>query len=579
MNDDQVGPILRFAVANADVINGIAYQPVAFTGRIARHELEAKRYTLGDLAAAIAKETGADVHEDFFPASLVTPMSRFLQVLEGKPKIRLSCHADCGIGTYFFITPEGDTVPIPRMFDLVRLFAGLDDLAAEVEARDQGARATRLDLARAAWLFLRSYRWRNMRRSITPWGFVKALRAMTDKGYGRGEGATKAYRTLMTGGMHFMDRYNYDTERVRRCVIQYSTPDGLYPFCTINSGPVYRPFIEALHARPLAVKGDGERASEQPRPCRATRDPPFRSLGARSALLLAGAGGGWAAEPTPDGRAAAPVTAEHRYRLSAAIRPLLFWIGRSNVGGARITWRADGDGRKGYELLLGSDPARAPRKINRWGWAREDVDASGATMLGLMNRSEDDSLDQAKSSLVPGQAGYLFKLNRARVERGVARAEATTIHAPEDFTFRQLGELLRFADESKPTPRVRRAGCPRGRTRGCSSPSPTSSAPGSRRPVLRQPRAHARRTVQYTFNAGVYDLTVSSWERVERARFGARTYEKLVRLEFESRNREKGNTERFVFACGTRGGPRRGPGLRPLSAEVVVQGRGCPRRG
>jgi hypothetical protein len=56
----------------------------------------------------------------------------------------------------------------------------------------------------------------------------------------------------MTGGMHFMDRYNYDTERVRRCVIQYSTPDGLYPFCTINSGPVYRPYIEALHARPLA---------------------------------------------------------------------------------------------------------------------------------------------------------------------------------------------------------------------------------------------------------------------------------------------------------------------------------------
>jgi hypothetical protein len=202
VNDDQVGPIFRFAVENADVINAIAYQPVAFTGRIARHELEAKRYTLGDLAAAIARETGADVEEDFFPASLVTPVSRFLQVLEGKPKIRLSCHADCGIGTYFFITPEGDTVPIPRMFDLMRLFGGLNDLAAEIE--------------------------------------------------GRGEGARKAYRTIMTGGMHFMDRYNYDTERVRRCVIQYSTPDGLYPFCTINSGPIYRPYIEALHARPLA---------------------------------------------------------------------------------------------------------------------------------------------------------------------------------------------------------------------------------------------------------------------------------------------------------------------------------------
>ena len=56
----------------------------------------------------------------------------------------------------------------------------------------------------------------------------------------------------MTGGMHFMDRYGYDTERVRRCVSRYSTSDGLYPFCTINSGPTCRPYIEALHARPLA---------------------------------------------------------------------------------------------------------------------------------------------------------------------------------------------------------------------------------------------------------------------------------------------------------------------------------------
>ncbi len=276
---------------------------------------------------------------------------------------------------------------------------------------------------------------------------------------------------------------------------------------------------------------------------------------ALAALVLARAAAApaAAAEPTPDGRPAAPVTAEHRYRLSAAIRPLLFWIGKSNVGGARIVWRADGDGRKGYELLLGSDPARAPRKINRWGFAREDADPSGATMLGVMNRSEDDSLDQAKGSLGRGKDGYLFKLNRARVERGVARAEATTLYAPQDFTFRQLDELLRFAEAARPTPRVRtsrlppgvhpgllfaladlvRAGVEAARTPGAAGPTP--------------------RAVQYTFNAGVYDLTVASWERVERAQYGARTYEKLVRLEFESKNREKGNTERFVFACGTEG--------------------------
>ena len=191
------------------------------------------------------------MQEDFYPASFVTPISRLLQVLDGKPKIRLSCHADCGIGTYYFVTSGGETVPIPRMFDLMWLFSRLNDLAAEIEARGPAARPTRWDLARMGFWFVRSYRWRNLRRGITPWGFVGALRAMTDKRYGRGRDGRRALRTLMTGGMHFMDRYNYDTERVRRCVIQYSTPEGLFPFCTINSGPTYRPYLEALHARPL----------------------------------------------------------------------------------------------------------------------------------------------------------------------------------------------------------------------------------------------------------------------------------------------------------------------------------------
>ena len=282
---------------------------------------------------------------------------------------------------------------------------------------------------------------------------------------------------------------------------------------------------------------------------------PARShaTGAALALLLAGAAGSVAAELTPDGRSGAPVTAERRYRLAAAIRPLLFWVGAKNVGGARITWRADGNGRKGYELLLGSDPGRAPRRINRWGWAREDFDPAGATMFGLMNRSEDDSLDQAKSTLGRGQDGYLFKLNRARVEHGVARAEATTLIAPQDFTFRQLDELLRFADEAKPAPRVRTSGLPPQTRPGllfALADLVRAGVAAARAPNAGGPTP---RTVPFTFNAGVYDLTVSSWQRVDRAQYGARSYENLVRLEFESRNREKGNTERFVFACGTQG--------------------------
>ena len=40
LNDHQIGDIMRLALENIDCISGISFQPVAFTGRIARHELE-----------------------------------------------------------------------------------------------------------------------------------------------------------------------------------------------------------------------------------------------------------------------------------------------------------------------------------------------------------------------------------------------------------------------------------------------------------------------------------------------------------------------------------------------------------
>src|SRR5688500_19731761 len=53
----------------------------------------------------------------------------------------------------------------------------------------------------------------------------------------------------MACGMHFMDSYNYEVERVKRCIIHYSAPNGLvYPFCTYNSGPVYREKVEKKFA-------------------------------------------------------------------------------------------------------------------------------------------------------------------------------------------------------------------------------------------------------------------------------------------------------------------------------------------
>jgi uncharacterized radical SAM superfamily Fe-S cluster-containing enzyme len=60
------------------------------------------------------------------------------------------------------------------------------------------------------------------------------------------------YKTPMVAGMHFMDHYNYDVERVKRCIIHYAAPNGkIYPFCAYNSGPTFREKIERQYSVPF----------------------------------------------------------------------------------------------------------------------------------------------------------------------------------------------------------------------------------------------------------------------------------------------------------------------------------------
>ena len=60
------------------------------------------------------------------------------------------------------------------------------------------------------------------------------------------------WKTLMIGAMHFQDAYNYDIERVKRCVIHYATPDDrIIPFCAYNGGPTFREEVEKNFSVPL----------------------------------------------------------------------------------------------------------------------------------------------------------------------------------------------------------------------------------------------------------------------------------------------------------------------------------------
>src|SRR5215831_13217195 len=64
---------------------------------------------------------------------------------------------------------------------------------------------------------------------------------------------------------------------------------------------------------------------------------------------------------------------QYNYAMTARVRLLFFWAGKDDVGGGYIRHGVSTeDSRKEFfQVLFGSDPAKAPRTINRWGAGTE----------------------------------------------------------------------------------------------------------------------------------------------------------------------------------------------------------------
>jgi hypothetical protein len=252
LNDHQLGDILKVAIDNVDTVSGISFQPVAFTGRIAKKELEAKRFTLADLAHELSRQTGMfDTYNDWFPLPAVVPFSRLISAVQGgKPVPTISSHTSCSLGTYMFVDEKSrKAVPVTQFVDIPAMLQDIEKLS-----RKKWSGLSKLYNGSKAWLDMKKH----FKAELAPPGltfekFLNTIQGMTNKELGRdGMDGTFTYRTLLVAGMHFQDSYNYDVERVKRCVIHYAAPDGkLYPFCTYNSGPTYRTKIEKEFSIPF----------------------------------------------------------------------------------------------------------------------------------------------------------------------------------------------------------------------------------------------------------------------------------------------------------------------------------------
>lgn len=301
LNDHQVGAIVRFACDNSDVITGISFQPVCFTGRISEKDRLAQRYTITDLALDIEGQTGGMVpRRNWVGLGASQPLSRLSEALSGRPAFFVSCHPDCGGGGYLFINPldHSEAKALTDFFDLRGALVDIQALSERLARRRNGwwyGALSSIGLARPANLVGGVRALRILRRHFdakkAPTGltFRRMLGVIdgykdTDRGRRPDAERTYSYNTIFVAGMHFQDKYNYDTERARRCVIHHSAPDGkMYPFCTYNSGPYYRERVEeeTLTTRIADYRESGDIHASADRSKRFAPDPSLPKIAAK----------------------------------------------------------------------------------------------------------------------------------------------------------------------------------------------------------------------------------------------------------------------------------------------------------
>ncbi len=232
VNDHELGDIVEFAFRNIDVVRGVNFQPVSLVGRMPQEEREKHRITIPDVILALEEQTaGAIAREDFYPVPSVTAISHIVEALTGRKQYELTTHFACGMATYVF--KDGNrVVPITRFIDVEGLLEYLNESAERINGGSNRL-VERIKLISGIRRFIDA--------SKAPKGLnVYSLLFAALVRHDYRALAKFHHNALFIGLMHFMDLYNYDIARVKRCAIHYVTPDlRVIPFCAFNVLPEY----------------------------------------------------------------------------------------------------------------------------------------------------------------------------------------------------------------------------------------------------------------------------------------------------------------------------------------------------
>ncbi len=260
INNDQLGPIIRFAMDNPKKIAFLAFQPVSFTGRdeeITDERRLRQRYTLSHMALDVKDQTGlTEPTRDWFPLSLMGAFSDFADLVHGPEadwgQVSCGCHPNCGVGTALMIDKDTrESAPVPQFLSIPGLVSDMQQIT------DAGRGRTFSNLMMGLAL-LKNYK---PFRSPSRFRLIDILKkfdksfGLTGKNYGDGkERRQDRWNFLFIAGMWFQDLFNYDFRRTEMCIIPYGTQEGEISFCAYNTGHGWRNIIEHMHMNATVAK-------------------------------------------------------------------------------------------------------------------------------------------------------------------------------------------------------------------------------------------------------------------------------------------------------------------------------------
>ena len=237
INDTEIGDIIRFAADNADTVRGLVFQPISFNGR---NSLSAERdnAVMSQFAEETEKQTHGEITaKDLFPIHVMVPPIRVMSKFMKKPWPLFTTSSCCGISNWVLVSngPEKKLTPINHILKFETFISHLNSIGNNNENKKTGKIGIYIRLVIA---MLQSINWRETQMSVgLLTTFKTVLKMHVSPSYASLAGIRK--RIFLVGCMAFMDQFNFDTERVRRCVIHYITPDlQMIPFCVFNN--IYR---------------------------------------------------------------------------------------------------------------------------------------------------------------------------------------------------------------------------------------------------------------------------------------------------------------------------------------------------